>query len=235
MFDKDTKSILIECLNKNIRRELYEAATVGATGATGAPSNALQQTSTSQPSTPGDGTQTGFSAPEGEMKAQKGSPLDPSIAFGDPATLAMALAMGGAGAAVGSVTGLGQSFANIGGNIASKMAPGLGIFSKLAGDATGQLAQKLQKGFSDISGGERALSMIGDIPTTSSNILVGNLGYTPAGSWAQQKLNMPKKPEPILSPEERRKKAEDEANIELDRKIADAKRQASARKYGITP
>ena len=227
MFDLNTKEILIECLNKNIRLELQEASSPsgsssppyggppGVCGATPPGTSTISSGSTPDFKGGGFGSQDDLKA---QTPAQKGKSLNfLDTAFGNVSGTDRdaALGMAAGGAIAGSITGVGNRISNF-------------VGGKYLGPLAGMGIEKLQKGLSDLAGGKRALNMIGDIPTTSSNILVTNLGYTPAGSWAAQKFNEPEKPEPVKS-------AKQLADEELDKRIADEKRRRQAAALGITP
>jgi len=227
MFDLNTKEILIECLNKNIRLELQEASSPsgsssppyggppGVCGATPPRASTISSGSTPDFKGGGFGSQDDLKAQTPAQKSKVLNPLDTAFGNLSGAERAEALGMAAGGAIGGSITGLGNKVSGM-------------IGGKFLGPLAGMGIQKLQKGLSDLAGGKRAMNMLGDIPTTSSNILVTNLGYTPAGSWAAQKFNEPEKPEPVKS-------AKQLADEELDKKIADEKRRRQAAALGITP
>lgn len=274
MFDSYTKTILIECLNGNIRRELLENAS-GATGSapptTGGagttttptatttnttPSNALAGSNqgpsaspTTLPFDKGGSVKTGFGAAPGFAKASKGNVLGTGIIAGDNATLAGALGMGAAGAALGSVKGLGNIASQfVGGNAGkwlgglsnnSALSSALGGFGEFLGVGAGEAVNALQKSASDVMGGKRALKMIGNIGTTSSNIVGSAMGATRPGSWAQQLTNQPDEPQKVERASDiasrKAQEAEDAEMSELEKKVRKAELAQKAKNLGISP
>lgn len=216
MFDKNTKSVLLESLNRRIR--LYEYS--GDTGFTpltpdqikgtaggntppagmsaGANPNALNGPATGPggPLPYSRNAGVGLAGPTGFAPATvNGEVIAAPTLFGDMSNTNIGLSVGmAAGSALGVPAGL-TALPGIGNVLNNPNISKLGgIWGQIAGgQAAGPYAQQFQQGLAAVMGGERALSTLADMPRRSANILVQNLGYTPQGSWAEQGQYEPSK------------------------------------------
>jgi hypothetical protein len=221
MFDKNTKCILIECLNKRIRLHEDVPGATGATGSwtpptprqisgvTGGATPPPDFSTYNKPTTLGGGP-TGACGPlpySGNAGVGIKAPMDIPGAKGPGEFVDVTgTVFGGMGAGDIATTGalaagsmMGKAGAGVLGALGSKfgissagmMNSKFGQFGSLL--ANSKYGQQFTQNLAALAGGERAAETLADMPRRSANILVQNLGYTPEGSWAEQ--GQYKKPE----------------------------------------